>query len=103
MSAEPFVITASAASGVTIRPTTDTGMETSSLIFLEYETIKPYGCVPIAGMVSPIFPVWLACATCNVSTPAASNSFAKMQASSSGRPPFPRKPLSPRGVTIGSL
>ena len=30
-----FVITASAASGVTIRPTTDTGIDTNSLIFLE--------------------------------------------------------------------
>ena len=35
ISAEPLVSTASAASGVTIRPTTDTGIETISLIFLE--------------------------------------------------------------------
>ena len=98
ISAFPLSKIPSAISGSIIRPTALTGMLTAAFTIPVISTKKPKGCTPIGGMVSAKLPVWLACATCSISTPASSSHFANCGASIKSMPPFPRS-----GVTTGNL
>ena len=103
ISASPSSSIFSPAATDTTRPTVATGIETTFFTRLATGRVQLYGTSPIGGMVSPMFPVWFACATCIMSTPAFSRSFANSTPSSASKPPFPRRVPSGFTVIIGSL
>ena len=60
MSAVPSSKIFSPASTLTTRPTVATGQCTTALTFSQAPKVQLYGTAPIGGIVSPMFPVWLA-------------------------------------------
>ena len=103
ISASPSSNIFSPASTLTTRPTVATGMDTSFFTSLATGSVQLYGTSPIGGIVSPIFPVWFACATWIISIPTSSSILANWIPSSASSPPFPRSVPSGFTVMIGNL